>query len=106
MDNRYLIVCPPAEEAFFAQPEWGVSSRTVCSEEAFDALSEKDLTGYAGIIVTAELDWAGHAPGDFYGFDVAVALRLRLKGLAPMCILSFLPRDYFAALSDIKYNIL
>jgi len=105
-DNRYLIVCPAAEEAFFAQTGWDAPSRIICSEEAFEALSEKDLTGYSGIVVTAELDWAGRTPADFYGFDIAVALRLRLKVLAPMCILSFLPRDYFAALPDIKYNVL
>jgi hypothetical protein len=80
--------------------------RFVVSDSDLDCLAGEDASGYDSIIVFAELEWGSHALSSFFGIEVAVTLRLRLKMLAPMCVLSFMPKTYFAELEEVKYNIL
>ena len=80
--------------------------RFVTSDSDLERLTGEDLGGYDSIIVFAELEWGSHALSSFFGIEVAVMLRLRLKMLAPMCVLSLMPMAYFADLEEVKYNIL
>lgn len=80
--------------------------RYVTSTSDLERLMEEEVGSYDGIFVFAELKWGNHPLSSFFGIDVAVDLRLRLKMLAPMCIISFMPKSYFNGLEDVKYNIL
>ena len=79
--------------------------RYVTSTSDLERLMEEEVGSYDGIFVFAELKWGNHPLSSFFGIDVAVDLRLRLKMLAPMCIISFMPKSYFNGLEDVKYNI-
>ncbi len=83
-----------------------VSVRFLTSDGDLELLIGEDVGSYDSIIVFAELEWGNHECSHFYGIEVAVTLRLRLKMLAPMCVLSFMPKAYFAGLEDLKYNVL
>jgi hypothetical protein len=80
--------------------------RFVASETEFEKLNSDEVANYNRIIIFAELLWQDRKYTDFYGIDIAVLLRLKLKALSPICILSFLPKDYFEKFGEIKYNIL
>lgn len=105
--RNYLIICAPEEVGFLSEMVGKQASFSpVTCEKELDDLAARDISSFDGALVRAELDWPGHSTNDFYGFDVAIALRLRLKLAAPVCMLSFLPKEYFASQPGIKYNVL
>lgn len=71
-----------------------------------DASIESDLVKnqYSAVIILAELIGEGKKHSDFYGFDIACELRLKLKQLLPIVIVSFMPESFFK--DNYKYNIL
>lgn len=105
-EKHYLIICDPVDVGFLTEMAGEALVLTVTDEGAFERLTSEDLAAFDGALVRAELTWAEHSPTEDYGFDLAVALRLRLKLAAPVCMLSFLPKSRFSSLSDIKYNML
>ena len=106
MQEQYLIICDDRQKRYFAQVAKSGSFRFVISESAFENLVADEVENYNRIVVFAELLWQDRKYTDFYGIDVAVLLRLKLKALSPVCILSFLPKDYLEKINEIKYNIL
>ncbi|MDR1583053.1 MAG: hypothetical protein LBS55_07335 [Prevotellaceae bacterium] len=106
MEERYLIICDEQQKSYFSQVAKGGDFRFVASEAEFEKLNAEEVANYSRIIIFAELLWQDKKYTDFYGIDIAVLLRLRLKALAPVCILSFLPKDYFEKFNEIKYNVL
>ena len=105
--ERILVICNPHEAEFLSASIGGkVGVSIVMDEPELEAFTEKDIASFDGAVVMAGLAWRGHAPSDFYGMDVAVSLRLRWKMLAPICIVSFMPKSFFAARGEVKYNIL
>lgn len=83
-----------------------VNARFITSDNDLECVAFEDATCYDNILVFAELEWDQHACSSFWGIDVAVNLRLKLKMTAPICILSFMPKSFFANLDDVKFNIL
>lgn len=107
MDNKYLIVCNTSQVALFSQQaKDSPQKKFITTEKDFWGLTLSNLDEFGRIVVIAELLWDGHTPDEFYGMDIAVSLRLRLKTLAPICILSFMPKVFFSNQTEIKYNIL
>jgi hypothetical protein len=80
--------------------------RFVTSEAEFEAIHAGEAAKYNRIVIFAELSWEGKNYSDFYGIDIAVSLRMESVALAPICMLSFLPKDYFAKKEEVKFNIL
>ena len=105
LDNCWAI-CDRTGQAFFSGQAGGENMHFVTSLPELECLVEADFTNCKGVIVFAELLWDGHSYSDFYGIDVAVMLRLRWKLLAPICILSFMPKSFFLSQNEIKFNIL
>jgi len=106
MPNIHLIICTPQQKSYFSQSDKSIDYTFVTSEADFEVLPANELVNYNYIVIFAELPWQGKKYTDFYGMDIAVRLRLELKALMPICILSFLPKSYFAKSKDIKFNIL
>ena len=106
MLKNCLVICDKRNRTCIAQWLDETHGRFVTSDSELEHLASEDLGGYDSIIVFAELEWDSHALSSFFGIEVAVTLRLRLKMLAPMCVLSFMPKAYFAGLEEVKYNIL
>lgn len=105
--GNYLVICPPEEVGFLsAMLEDAASVYLVTSDEEFESLASRDLLLVDGALVRAELSWPGHDLEDFYGFDLAVALRLRIKLSAPLCMLSFQPKAFFTSQPGVKFNVL
>ena len=105
MEHNYLIICDEQQKSHFAEAAKS-ENRFVVSEAEFDKLIADEVANYQRVIVFAELQWQGKQISDFYGIDIAVLLRLRLKALAPICILSSSPKNYFNKFEETKYNIL
>ncbi|MDH6357785.1 hypothetical protein [Parabacteroides sp. PF5-9] len=106
MIDKYLIICDERQQSYFSQQNENKDFRFILSEEGVENIIVDKIDTYQYIIIFAELLWQEKKYTDFYGIDVAVLLRSKLKALAPICILSFLPKNYFEKFSDIKYNIL
>ena len=106
MPKKCLTICDERNRAIVLQWVDDVSVRFLTSDGDLELLIGEDVGSYDSIIVFAELEWGNHECSHFYGIEVAVTLRLRLKMLAPMCVLSFMPKAYFAGLEDLKYNVL
>jgi len=106
MLNNCLVICNEGHLTFVSEWFGEMSVRYITSDDDLERLASESVSEYDSIIVFAELEWGRHTLSSFFGIEVAVTLRLRLKMLAPMCILSFMPKAYFAHLEDIKYNIL
>jgi len=106
MEKRYLIICDDQQKSYFSQFDKSKDFEYISSETEFEVLTTDKTAEYNRIIIFAELLWLSKKYTDFYGIDIAVLLRLKLKALSPVCILSFLPEDYFEKFNEIKYNIL
>lgn len=106
MLKNCLVICDERNRTCVAQWLGETPVRFVTSDSDFERLVGEDVNSFDSIIVFAELEWGSHALSSFFGIEVAVMLRLRLKMLAPMCVLSFMPKAYFAGLEEVKYNIL
>jgi hypothetical protein len=106
MENCYLIICDDRQKTYFSQVVKSEDFKFVVSEAEFEKLNVDEVANYNRIIIFAELLWLNKKYSDFYGIDIAVLLRLKLKALSPVCILSFLPKDYFEKFDETKYNIL
>ncbi len=101
-----LVICSERHRALVLEWLEEATLRFVTSDSELEHLASEDTNNFDSIIVFAELDWNGHSLSKFHGIEVAVTLRLRMKVLAPMCILSFMPRNHFDSLQEVKYNIL
>ena len=106
MQDNYLIICDDRQKSYFSQLNGNQDFRFILSEAEFEKLTADEVASYHRIIIFAELLWQNKKYTDFYGIDIAVLLRLKLKTLTSVCILSFLPKDYFGKFNEIKYNIL
>lgn len=106
MLKNCLVICDERNRPRIAQWLGETPVRFVTSDSDLERLVGEDVNSFDSIIVFAELEWGSHALSSFFGIEVAVMLRLRLKMLAPMCVLSFMPKAYFAILEEVKYNIL
>lgn len=106
MLKNCLVICDEKNRPCVKQWLGGTPVRFVTSDSDLERFTSEDLGGYDSIIVFTELEWGSHALSSFFGIEVAVMLRLRLKMLAPMCVLSLMPVAYFADLEEVKYNIL
>jgi hypothetical protein len=106
MQHSYLIICDDRQKSYFSQLNEKQDFRFILSEAEFEGLVADEVASYHWIIVFAALLWQDRKYTDFYGIDIAVLLRLKLKALAPVCMLSFLPKNYFGKLNETKYNIL
>ncbi len=105
--EHVLVICNSSDADFLSERLGGSPSLSIITDDVgLESLTAKDVSDYDGVVVMAELLWRDHAPSDFYGMDVAVSLRLRLKILAPICIVSFMNRSFFASQEEVKYNIL
>ena len=106
MQEQYFIICDERQKSYFLQVAKSERFRFIVSESEFENLVADEVANYSRIVIIAELLWQDKKYTDFYGIDIAVLLRLKLKVLSPVCILSFLPKDYFEKCNEIKYNIL
>jgi hypothetical protein len=107
MADNYLIICDERQRSYAKQLVVNAKSQFVTSEAEFETLREgKKNEPYSRIIIFAELAWEGKNYTEFFGIDVAVRLRMELRALEPVCILSFMPNDYFGKLTETKYNIM
>lgn len=106
MLKNCLVICDERNRPRIVQWLGETPVRFVTSDSDLERLVGEDVNSFDSIIVFAELEWGSHALSSFFGIEVAVMLRLRLKMLAPMCVLSFMPKAYFAILEEVKYNIL
>jgi hypothetical protein len=106
MEDYYLIICDEQQKSCFSQMAKGKDFRVIISEMEFERLVADEMANYSRIIIFAEILWQDKKYTDFYGIDLAVLIRLKLKSLSPVCILSFLPKDYFRKLNEVKFNIL
>lgn len=106
MLKKCLAICDEQSRETVAKWMGETPLRFVCSDSELEGLASEETASFDGIIVFAELAWGKHALSHFFGIDVAVELRLRMKMLAPMCILSFMPQVYFTGCDEIRYNIL
>jgi hypothetical protein len=108
MEENYLIICDEQQKSYFSQIVKNKDFKFIVSEEEFEKIISNELTDYNRIIVFAELQWKDKKYTDFYGIDIAVRVRLVKKVLAPMCILSFMPKEFFDGKSkeEVMYNIL
>jgi len=106
MQDNWLIICDKQQKSYFPKLMENKDFRFVASETEFEKLNSDEVANCNRIIIFAELLWQDRKYTDFYGIDIAVLLRLKLKALSPICILSFLPKDYFEKFGEIKYNIL
>lgn len=106
MLKNCLVICDERNRTCVSQWLGEMPVCFVTSDSDLDCLTGEDAGGYDSIIVFAELEWGSHTLSSFFGIEVAVMLRLRMKMLAPMCVLSFMPKTYFAGLEEVKYNIL
>ena len=88
MQDNYLIICDDRQKSYFSKLKENMDFRFVTSEDEFEKLVTDEVVSYGRIIIFAELLWQGKKYTDFYGIDVAVLLRLRLKVLSPVCILT------------------
>ena len=106
MLKNCLVICD--EKLQLAVSQWlgDIPVRFVTSDSDLERFTGEDVSGFDSCIVFAELEWGSHALSSFFGIDVAATLRLRLKMLAPMCVLSFMSKAYFTAQEEVKYNIL
>lgn len=105
-EHEYMIICDDHQKSYFSRLSGNEDFKFVLSETAFEELTTDKIAAYKYIIVFAELQWQDREYIDFYGIDIAVLLRLKLKALAPVCILSFFPKDHIVRNTEIKYNIL
>jgi len=106
MEDCYLIICDKQLKSYFAKWKKNKNLRFITSKTEFEELVADEIAIFSHIIIFAELQWQNKKYTDFYGFDIAVSLRLRFKLLTPICILSFLSKLYFDKLNKTKYNIL
>jgi CheY-like chemotaxis protein len=106
MQDSYLIVCDEQQKSYFSQVAKNEDFRFVVSEAEFEKLTADEVAVYHRIIIFAELLWQDKKYTDFYGIDIAALIRLKLKSLSPVAILSFLPQEYFGKNNEVKYNIL
>jgi len=107
MDDNYLIIGDERQRAYVSQLAANANLQYVTSEEEFETLrADKKIERYNRIVIFSELPWEGKNYSEFYGIDVAVRLRMEWRSLAPICILSFMPKGYFAGKKEVKFNIL
>jgi len=106
MQDNYLIICDDRQKSYFSQLKENLDFSFITSETEFEELVVDEVANYNRIIIFAELLWQDKKYTDFYGIDIAVLLRLKLKALSPICILSFLHKDDFGKINEVKYNIL
>jgi len=107
MNDNYLIICDNRQKSYFSKFEEGKDFSFVTSEAEFETLrSDKKIEQYNRIIIFAELSWDGKNYSDFYGIDISIRLRMELRALAPICILSFLPKNYFNNKEEVRFNVL
>ena len=106
MLKNCLVICDEKSRRTVSQWIGDTPARFVTSDSDLERFAGEDVSGYDGCIVFSELEWSSHTLSSFFGIDVAVTLRLRLKMLAPICLLSFMPKAYFATQEEVKYNIL
>lgn len=106
MLKKCLAICDEQSRELVAKWMGETTLRFVCSDSELEGLASEEMATFDGIIVFAELAWGSHSLSHFFGIDVAVELRLRMKMLAPMCILSFMTQAYFTGRDEIRYNIL
>lgn len=106
MHDSYIIVCDNNHKSYFLQTAKNKDLRFITSETEFEFLNIDEVVQYGRIIIFAEILWQGKKYNDFYGIDIAVLMRLKLKSLSPILIVSFLPKDYFGKDNKVKYNIL
>ena len=106
MPNIHLIICTPQQKSYFSKSDKSVDYTFVTSEAEFEAIQANELAKYKNIVIFAELLWQGKKYTDFYGMDIAVRLRLELKALAPVYLLSFLSRRDFGNFNEPKYRVL
>ena len=104
--NKCLVICDESERRFFEVSSSTATIVFVTSDAELKQLSETTVNDYDGAVVVAELGWGNHMLSDYYGIDLAVLLRMRLKMLAPLCILSFMSKKHFERKDEAKYNIL
>jgi len=74
-----------------------VHAMAQAAEDAVIVTSEEQLWKEvhhkpSGIVLLAELKWAGHQRSDFYGFELLCRLRTELRVACPVVVCSFLPR--------------
>ena len=106
MLKNCLVRCDERNRTYVSEWAGYTPVRFVTSSSDLERLASEDVTGYDSILVFAELNWGSHALSSFFGIDVAVTLRLQWKLLAPMCLLSFMPKTYFIGTDDVRCNIL
>lgn len=106
MLKKYLAICNESNRQVVAQWAGDTPIHFVCSDSDLEYLAGEETENFKGVFVFAELGWEGRSLSQFFGIDVAVELRLRLKMLAPMCIVSFMPKAYFDDFHEIRFNIL
>ena len=106
MQDNYLIICDVRQISYVSQLKESKDFRFITSKSEFDELCSNEVVYYNRIVIFAELLWQDKKNTDFYGIDVAVSFRLKLKALSPVCILSFLPKEYFTKKEEVKFNIL
>ena len=106
MKDNYLIICDNQQKAYFTKLKENKDFRYITSESEFEVLDAGEIALYHRIVIFAELLWKDKSYSDFYGMDMAVLLRTGKKAMASVCILSFMPKDYFEKLNETKYNIL
>lgn len=66
--------------------------------------TQESINSFDSIIILAELTWNGKLFSDFYGFEIAIRLRLKHKIILPIIMVSFLPESFFN--SNKNYDIL
>lgn len=105
--KNYLVICDPCQTGFMSTMLTDPASVLyVTGDEQMDTLPSSDLSHIDAVIILAELTWPGHMPDDFYGTDVAVALRMRFRMLAPICIISLSAKEDLTSRDETKFNIL
>ena len=106
-NDKILIICDERQRTYFRQLEICNKNEFItCEEEFKEFCLAEEVANYKYVIVFAELLWQDKKYAEFYGIDVAVSLRLKLKMVSPVCILSFLPKDYFTNRGEVKFNVL
>ena len=106
MEKKYLIICDDLQKAYITHLSDYKDFRFVLSEKELDEIAFDDFANYNQIIIFAELNWNNKSYSNFYGLDIAVLLRLKFKVLATICILSFLPKEYFDKLDEKRIKII
>ena len=99
---NYLIICDESQREFFSR--LNPNMELITSEEKFETLTSEEIQQFDRIVVCAELSWQNRSISDHYGMHIAIRLRTEKKALAPICILSLNPKEYFDKFNDDTSN--